>query len=501
MLFSKRLVLAAVLFLPLASMMPMMGARGQAKPAPDLFSKLFREILDAEAEDLPELESRINELRDNPLPPEEYVRLIDKIAYEYRGSNPERARDAARRVLDDPVFDKSSISPHAANSWAMAASTYRLVVSQPKQDAFITSVASEIKGSARPVGLRIRQLRTVLDGYFAKSHALPEMPDEGRELAEEQLPRFLDALSDDPSHWTLRSMWRLDNSLRRVNASPALRLKLLKRGSEASERAMQQSRPFHRDHFSNLWHFRLHMARLLADEGKDARDVLSVLEGMEDFKRLFEQQLQESDNAESMIAQYRNFHASSIEKVKQLAEHGHVLGPDSLAGKHAPQFDLELVDKKAPDHELEMISGDRLSWTDLRGRVVVLDFWAVWCVPCIKAFPDLRELDAKFDDEEVLVVGVTKRFGYRLNESEDRIEQATDATYEQESTAIRHFVAKHDLQIPQVLDRGEIVEKYRVKSWPTTVVIDQEGVVRFVGSIGGGGFEELVATIETLLEK
>lgn len=140
-----------------------------------------------------------------------------------------------------------------------------------------------------------------------------------------------------------------------------------------------------------------------------------------------------------------------------------------------------------------------MPWKNLRGKIVVLDFWAVWCGPCVESFPDLRVLHEKYAGEDVIVIGVTRRHGYRWNPEKNKIEERSQATEKEEVVAITKFLEGHKIQFSQVLDDGTIIDAYKVNQWPTTVVIDKNGVVKFIGSIGKRtGFERLCKTLEEL---
>ncbi|HEX2149153.1 MAG TPA: redoxin domain-containing protein, partial [Actinomycetota bacterium] len=69
--------------------------------------------------------------------------------------------------------------------------------------------------------------------------------------------------------------------------------------------------------------------------------------------------------------------------------------PDTLVGQKMPEFSLE-----------KLGTGERLTSADLEGKAVVVNFWASWCVPCVKETPDLQEAFAKYSDQDVVVVGV-----------------------------------------------------------------------------------------------
>lgn len=116
-----------------------------------------------------------------------------------------------------------------------------------------------------------------------------------------------------------------------------------------------------------------------------------------------------------------------------------------------------------PDFDLERIGGGRVRLSELRGKIVVVDFWDTWCPPCRLAMPHLQELSVERADD-VVVVGV--------------------AVGRNGKQAVADFVAKYGLTFPVVLldDRQEAVRAFvphgGVASLPTTFVIDAEGVVR-----------------------
>jgi len=66
---------------------------------------------------------------------------------------------------------------------------------------------------------------------------------------------------------------------------------------------------------------------------------------------------------------------------------------------------------KAPDFTLVSLEGDRITLSDLRGNVILLNFWATWCGPCIMEIPDLNKLQEKYQDKGFEVVGITLTSG------------------------------------------------------------------------------------------
>ena len=117
----------------------------------------------------------------------------------------------------------------------------------------------------------------------------------------------------------------------------------------------------------------------------------------------------------------------------------------------------------APDFALSTLDGERLSLASLRGRAVVLDFWATWCGPCVKSLPELKDLRRAWPGERLTLVSVS------VDEDE--------ATW-------KAFVKKHEMNWPQHRD-GEhaLAERFGVRAFPTYVIIDPEGAIvdRVVG--------------------
>jgi thiol-disulfide isomerase/thioredoxin len=141
-----------------------------------------------------------------------------------------------------------------------------------------------------------------------------------------------------------------------------------------------------------------------------------------------------------------------------------------------------LIGKPAPEVRLDLLDGGRFRLADHRGHVVVLDFWASWCGPCMQAMPEVDALVAEFADHGVKLVAV--------NLQEDR-------------AAVASALERLKVHPAVALDvDGALAEHYQVTAIPQTVVIDAEGNVAqlFVGAAPSLR-DELRATLESLLQK
>ena len=123
---------------------------------------------------------------------------------------------------------------------------------------------------------------------------------------------------------------------------------------------------------------------------------------------------------------------------------------------------VTLAGRMAADFLLKSVSGDAVRLSDLRGRVVVLDFWATWCGPCRHELPDVEKLRAEF-------AGKVEFFGVN---DEDR-------------GTVAGFLKKNKYELSVLMDnRRDVHRQYGVRAIPTVFVIDRSGVIRqhFVGS-------------------
>src|SRR5207244_10117534 len=118
---------------------------------------------------------------------------------------------------------------------------------------------------------------------------------------------------------------------------------------------------------------------------------------------------------------------------------------------------------------------------DLRGRVVLLDFWTLCCINCIHVLPDLAKLEAKYPGVLVVIGVHTPKF-----------------PNEKKTESIRKAILRYEINHAVVNDANTIIwERYGIKSWPTLILIDPDGNIQAGGS-GEGLYEALDAAIGKL---
>ena len=146
----------------------------------------------------------------------------------------------------------------------------------------------------------------------------------------------------------------------------------------------------------------------------------------------------------------------------------------SLARASAGQVDRG----PAPDFELTTFDGQLIRLSDQRGKVVVINFWASWCIPCRDEAPVLEATWRDYRDRGVVFIGV------------DYLD------IEREALA---YIAEFDLTYPNGPDlRTRIAQAYRIQGVPETFFVDRSGLLRGL-HIGPITEAQLVSRIETLL--
>ncbi len=116
------------------------------------------------------------------------------------------------------------------------------------------------------------------------------------------------------------------------------------------------------------------------------------------------------------------------------------------------------VGKLAPDFQLENLEGQPISLSDLRGKPVLLNFWATWCPPCRAEMPYLQQLYEEWSDKGLEVLAID------IGESPSKVKE---------------FLQSQGLSLPVLLDAKEnVAREYNITGIPTTFFIDKDGTIQ-----------------------
>ena len=142
------------------------------------------------------------------------------------------------------------------------------------------------------------------------------------------------------------------------------------------------------------------------------------------------------------------------EQAEEIAETGRAIEKETGLSR------FELSGQAAPDFELPLLAGGTLKLSEQKGKVVIIDFWATWCGPCVRALPEMKKLaEAYAENPDVVVVG----FSTDDEKNRDKVEK---------------LVAKNKLAYPIGLGPAEAKDAFKVSGIPCIVVVGKDGIVQ-----------------------
>lgn len=134
----------------------------------------------------------------------------------------------------------------------------------------------------------------------------------------------------------------------------------------------------------------------------------------------------------------------------------------------------------APDFTLPNSMQEEVTLSDLRGKPILVNFWASWCLPCRTEMPAIQEIYQEYAPQGLSVLAI-------------------NATNQDEYSAVKSFINQNGLTFPILFDEnGQVSASYRIQSLPTTFFIDQDGVIQDI-AVGGMSETFLRIKIEELI--
>ena len=151
-----------------------------------------------------------------------------------------------------------------------------------------------------------------------------------------------------------------------------------------------------------------------------------------------------------------------------------ILEPKELAPPSPPTpIQGTKVGNLAPDFQLQNLEGDPVSLSELRGKPVILNFWATWCSPCVHEMPYLQQVYEEWSGKGLVLLAIN-----------------IGAT----SSKVTEFLQGHSLFLPVLLDtKQDIARRYNIQYIPTTFFIDKDGIIQVV-KVGAFPNKEAIET-------
>jgi thiol-disulfide isomerase/thioredoxin len=126
------------------------------------------------------------------------------------------------------------------------------------------------------------------------------------------------------------------------------------------------------------------------------------------------------------------------------------------------------------------LNGKPLSIEKFKGKVVLLDFWATWCKPCIAEMPNVKRIYDMYQKEGFEIIGIS---------------------LDSKRSALESYIKRNDIKWPQYFDgaawNNEVAKKYRVRSIPATYLLDRNGKIRYKSVRGS----QLARAVEQLVKE
>jgi cytochrome c biogenesis protein CcmG/thiol:disulfide interchange protein DsbE len=137
----------------------------------------------------------------------------------------------------------------------------------------------------------------------------------------------------------------------------------------------------------------------------------------------------------------------------------------------------------APDFSLQTLSGETVALSNLRGRPVLINLWASWCIPCRLEMPAIQRVYQDFQAQGFQVLAI-------------------NATNQDDPEKVAEFARQYELKFPILLDKlGSVGYQYQLDSLPTSFFVDAQGVIREI-VVGGPMSEALLRVrVENLLKE
>lgn len=223
-----------------------------------------------------------------------------------------------------------------------------------------------------------------------------------------------------------------------------------------------------------------------ADESSNQRYVQLLVNNGNYLKaiKVAEKCLQKEKANDLLIAAYKEAYKKEYGASDSLDAKILQMNSDSK-NKKIEDLKNGMLNHPAPDFNLKDLDGNYVKLSNLKGKIVVVDFWATWCGPCKASFAALQKIHNKYKDNPDIVI-------LALNTMEREKSEA------EKETKVKQFIAQNNYSFKVLFDT-DVVKEYKVSGIPTKFVIDKNGFIQF-RSVGFAGDEEMISELEDQFE-
>jgi peroxiredoxin len=168
--------------------------------------------------------------------------------------------------------------------------------------------------------------------------------------------------------------------------------------------------------------------------------------------------------------------ADRFENVEKVEEEDDSQNEQAVETGTEPVIGLE-VGNKAPDFQLDTLTGDTVKLSDFRGSRVMINFWATWCPPCRAEMPDMEEFH---QDKDIVILAVN------LSDTEKSVED------------VEQFTDDFKLTFPILMDTNlDVANLYAIQPIPTTYMVDSNGIISY-RAFGAMNYDLMVQEFEKM---
>lgn len=228
-----------------------------------------------------------------------------------------------------------------------------------------------------------------------------------------------------------------------------------------------------------------------------ARLVTYLIKNGEDEKAYVEAEklIKEGKASDSLKSEFKMLYGK-LKKTGTYETYIANLGQLALE-KSKEEWTKKMISLPAPAFSLVNLKGEKVSLADFKGKVVILDYWATWCGPCVASFPGMQKALAKYSNNPNVVF----LFVNTWQNEDNREKVVTDFVAEKKL----NFNILYDTKNAKDPSKFDVVSAYKVKGIPTKFIIDGEGNIRFkaIGFSGSddGVVKEIDSMVSLLLPK